>query len=328
MEEIIKELAELREKINYHNYRYYVLDAPEIPDAEYDRFFQRLLELEQQYPELVTPDSPTQRVGATPRDAFVQVKHRLPMLSLENGFNEADIRDFNERIKRLLGGDFVSSYTVEPKIDGVAVEMVYEEGRLTVASTRGDGIVGENITPNIKTILDVPITLLQLNDLKPIPELLEVRGEVYMELEEFESMNRERINKGLPSFANPRNAAAGSLRQLNHRITAKMPLHIFCYGTGKLSGQAFETQMELMISLQEWGLRVDRPHIRVCHGPDEVMECCHDLEESRSRFPFEIDGAVIKVNPLHIQAKLGQKSRSPRWALAYKFKPTQETKKN
>ena len=327
MEEIIKELAELREKINYHNYRYYVLDAPEIPDAEYDRFFQRLLELEQQYPELVTPDSPTQRVGAAPRETFVQVKHRLPMLSLGNGFNKADIRDFDERIKRLLGGDFVSGYTVEPKIDGLAVEMVYEKGILTVASTRGDGYTGENVTPNIKTILTVPLNILQPRNGRPVPELLEVRGEVYMENEAFKELNRQRLSKDLPAFANPRNAAAGSLRQLNPGITAKRPLNMFCYGIGNLRGQSFETQMELMIVLQEWGLRINRPYIRVCDTTNKVIDYCYYLEEIREEFPFEIDGAVIKINNLKLQARLGEKSRSPRWALAYKFRPTQEITK-
>ncbi len=327
MEEIIKELNGLREKIRYHNHRYYVLDDPDISDADYDRLFQRMLELEQQYPDLVTPDSPSQRVGAEPLEAFTQVTHRQPMLSLENGFDETDIRDFDARLKRFLGEDPHMEYTVEPKIDGVAVELIYEGGVLSVASTRGDGYVGEDITSNIKTILSVPLTLFPITEKVTIPELLEVRGEVYMEVKAFEELNEERLAQGLSAFANPRNAAAGSLRQLDPRVTVKRPLDIFCYGIGELRGQIFQTQMELMIALQMLGLRVNRPHIRACQSLREVIDYCHQLEEKRSQFPYEIDGAVIKVNRLDLQARLGQKSRSPRWAIAYKFKPTQETTK-
>ena len=327
MQEIIKELNDLREKIRYHNHRYYVLDDPEISDAEYDRLFQRMLELERQYPDLVTPDSPSQRVGAEPLEAFAQVTHRQPMLSLENGFDEKDIRDFDARLKRFLGEDPPTEYTVEPKIDGVAVEMIYEGGALSVASTRGDGFVGEDITSNIKTILSVPLTLFPVTEKVTIPELLAVRGEVYMEVKAFEELNGERLAQGLSAFANPRNAAAGSLRQLDPRITVKRPLDIFCYGVGELRGQIFQTQMELMIALQMLGLRVNRPHIKVCRKLKEVMDYCRQLEEKRHQFPYEIDGAVIKVNQLDLQARLGQKSRSPRWAIAYKFKPTQETTK-
>ncbi|MDY7038407.1 MAG: NAD-dependent DNA ligase LigA, partial [Thermodesulfobacteriota bacterium] len=324
MEEIIKEFANLRERIWYHNRRYYVLDDPEITDAEYDRLFQRLLALEKEYPHLITPDSPSQRVGAEPRDVFTRVPHSQPMLSLENAFNDKDIRDFHERLKRFLGEDHQFTYVVEPKIDGLAVEMVYEGGRLTMASTRGDGYMGENITLNIKTILSVPLTLMHIRNGRPFPELLEARGEIYMETEAFRGLNRERISKDLPPFANPRNAAAGSIRQLDPRITAKRPLNVFCYGIGQLRGQSFETQLELMFALQEWGLRVNRPHIRECHDPAEVIEYFHYLEDNRSLFPYEIDGAVIKVNQLVLQTRLGRTSRSPRWATALKFKPNQE----
>ena len=325
MKEIIKELDHLREKIRYHNHRYYVLDDPEISDAEYDKIFQRVLELERQHPELVTPDSPTQRVGAEPLDAFTQVTHRQPMLSLENGFDEQDIRNFDARLKRFLGEDPHVEYTVEPKIDGVAVELIYERGVLAVASTRGDGYVGEDITSNIKTILSVPLSLFPITGDVTIPELLEVRGEVYMEVKAFEELNQKRLEQGLSVFANPRNAAAGSLRQLDPRITVKRPLDMFCYGIGELRGQNFKTQMELMIALQMLGLRVNRPHFKACQSLEEVIGYCHQLEEKRAQFPYEIDGAVIKVNRLDLQARLGQKSRSPRWAIAYKFKPTQET---
>ena len=326
MEKIKEEIQELREKIRHHNHRYYVLDDPEISDAEYDRLFQRLTELEKQAPDLVTPDSPTQRVGAGPQAAFSEVRHRLPMLSLGNGFQDQDIRDFDARLKRFLGDDSPVEYTVEPKIDGLALELVYENAGLTVGSTRGDGYVGEDITRNIKTILAVPLTLTNPKGHgRPVPDLVEVRGEVYMEKEAFEQLNRTRLERDLPPFANPRNAAAGSLRQLDPRITAKRPLNMFCYGVGEIGGAPFDTHHELMVCLQQWGLRVNRPHIRVCGTLDEVIDCCHYFEEIRSQFPYEIDGAVIKVNQLNLQARLGQKSRSPRWALAYKFRPTQET---
>ena len=327
MKKIIKEINELKKSINYHNRRYYVLDDPEITDAEYDSLFKRLLDLEHHYPELVTMDSPTQRVGAEPLEAFSEVQHRLPMLSLENGFSDKNIRDFDTRIKKLIKDNFQYNYTVEPKIDGLAVELVYENGSLLVASTRGDGYVGEDVTHNIKTILTVPLTLTQTKAQRPIPELLEVRGEVYMETAAFKRLNRKRLEMNLPVFANPRNAAAGSLRQLDPRVTAKRPLNMFCYGIGEIKGLEFEEQHELMISLQQWGLRVNIPHIQVCNTIDEVIDYCHHFEEIRSQFPFEIDGAVIKINQLSLQSQLGQKSRSPRWALAYKFRPTQETTK-
>ncbi len=325
MEKITKQIDELREKIRHHNYRYYVLDDIEISDAEYDRLFRQLADLERQHPELVTPDSPTQRVGAKPQEAFSQIKHRLPMLSLENSFRDKDIRDFETRIKKFLDKDLVLDYTVEPKIDGLAVELVYERGKLSVASTRGDGYVGEDVTQNIKTIMTVPLALRQAKEGRPVPDLLEVRGEVYMETEAFAKLNRDRVERGIPEFANPRNAAAGSLRQLDPRITAKRPLNMFCYGIGTISNYRFDTHYELMMSLQQWGLRVNRPYINICDTITEVIGFCHHLEEIREQFAFEIDGAVIKVNRLDLQARLGQKARSPRWALSYKFKPTQET---
>jgi DNA ligase (NAD+) len=325
MEEIIKEIEELREKIRYHNHRYYSMDDPEISDADYDRLFRHLLDLERQYPELVTPDSPTRRVGAEPREIFSEVKHGQPMLSLENGFQDEDILAFDSRIRRFLGDDSDFDYTVEPKIDGLAVELVFEKGKLTVASTRGDGYMGENVTPNIKTILTIPLTLTRRNKARPIPDLLEVRGEVYMESEAFNKLNRRRAEKDLPAFANPRNAAAGSLRQLDFRVTLQRPLNIFCYGIGRISTPEFSTQHELMMALNEWGLRINIPHIKICKDINEVIDQCHHLEETRSRFYYEIDGAVIKVNQIDIQKRLGEKTRSPRWALAYKFTPSQET---
>lgn len=261
-------------------------------------------------------------------EQFTHVTHRQPMPSLEKGSTEADIRGFDARVRAFLGEDHPFDYTVEPKIDGVSIELVYERGALTLASTRGDGVVGEDITPNVKTILSVPLTLFTILGNRPIPELLEVRGEVYMEVEAFEQLNRGRLGKNEPLFAHPKDATAASLRQPNLRVTAKRPLNIFCYGIGELRGQAFETQMELMIALQQWGLRVNRPHIRQCHGLDKVIVYCHQLEEKRSQFPYATDGAVIKVNPLALQARLGQRSGSPRWAMAYNFTPTKVPKKD
>ncbi len=325
MEKIKKSITRLKEQIGYHNHRYHTLDAPEISDAEYDRIFKQLLDLEARHPELLTPDSPTQKVGAKPQETFSQVRHRLPMLSLENSFSDQEIRDFDARIKRYLKDDSDFEYTVEPKIDGLAVEIVYENGTLVVASTRGDGNVGENVTKNIKTILSVPLTLTQKKDDVPVPDILEVRGEVYMEIKAFEKLNQKRLAKNLPAFANPRNAAAGALRQLDHRVTAKRPLNMFCYGTGTISTNEFETYHELMLALQRWGLRVNKPHIKICSTTDEVIDYCRHIEKTRDQFPFEIDGAVIKVNRLGLQTRLGTKSRSPRWAFSNKFAPTQET---
>ncbi len=327
-EKIIKEIEELREKIRYHNYRYYVLNEPEISDAEYDRLFRRLVELEQKYPELITPDSPTQRVGTEPQKGFRQIKHRQPMLSLDDCFSEEELREFDARTKRFLGDVSQIEYTAEPKIDGLAVELVYEKGRLTVASTRGDGYVGEDVTANIKTIMSVPLVLRQKKKGLPVPDLLEVRGEVYMEKEAFKRLNKEREEKGLPLFANPRNAAAGSLRQLDPRVTAKRPLDMFCYGVGEVSDLGpIKTHYELMRQLQQWGFRVNMPYLRLCKSVDEVIEYCNYLEEIRDTLLYEIDGAVIKVNDLELQKKLGSKARSPRWAIAYKFAPVQETTK-
>jgi len=325
VENVREEIEKLKELIRHHNHRYYVLDDPEISDAEYDRLFQQLLAREREYPDLVTPDSPTQRVGAEPKAAFKQVRHRVPMLSLENAFNDETIRDFDGRVGRFLGTGDPVQYTVEPKIDGLAVALVYEQGHLAVASTRGDGFVGEDVTANAKTILTIPLILKSMSGRHPIPDLLEVRGEIYMEVEAFRSLNRERIAEDLPPFANPRNAAAGSMRQLDPRVTARRPLNMFCYGVGELSGHAFEAYYDLMMALQDWGLRVNRPHIQVCDTIEEVIDYCHRLEEMRGQFAFEIDGAVIKVNRLDLQTTLGEKSRSPRWAVAFKFKAVQET---
>ncbi len=320
--EVISRLKELREQLHYHNYRYYVLDEPVIADAEFDRLLRELEKLEAQYPELVTPDSPTQRVGAPPLDKFATVPHRLPMLSLEDAFSEKEALEFDARLKRFLRADGDFDYVAEPKMDGCAVELVYERGRLTVGSTRGDGIRGENVTQNLKTIHTIPLQVLERE--VPAPELLEVRGEVYMNLDEFRKLNEDRLAQGEPAFANPRNAAAGSLRQLDPNITAARPLKIYCYGVGEVQGQKFSSHWETLQALRAWGFRVN-PLIEQAKGINAAIAYHHRIEHQRHGLPYEIDGVVLKVDSLALQERLGSKTRSPRWALAYKFAPTQET---
>jgi len=320
--EVTARVKELREQIHYHNYRYYVLDSPVISDDEFDRLLRELEQLEEGHPELITPDSPTQRVGAPPLEKFETVVHRQPMLSLENAFSEAEARDFDERLKRFLRTSEEFLYVVEPKMDGVAVELVYERGRLAVGSTRGDGLRGENVTQNLKTIHTIPLQVLK--DQEPAPELLEVRGEVYMDIGEFKKYNEQRLAQGEPVFANPRNAAAGSLRQLDPNITAARPLKIYCYGVGEVVGRTFATHWETLQALKDWGFRIN-PMIERAVGIDSAIAYHHRLEHRRHGLSYEIDGAVIKVDSLTLQERLGAKSRSPRWALAYKFAATQET---
>jgi DNA ligase (NAD+) len=321
--EVSSRVAALRDQINYHNYRYYVLDDPVISDAEFDRLMAELTRLEEDHG-LATPDSPTQRVGAQPLDKFETVRHRQPMLSLENAFSETEAREFDERLKRFLRSAEEFDYVLEPKMDGCAVELVYERGRLTVGSTRGDGYRGENVTQNLKTIRTIPLSLLA--EAAPAPELLEVRGEVYMDLPEFKQLNEDRLARGEPAFANPRNAAAGSLRQLDPKITAARPLKIYCYGVGEVRGRKFDTQWEVLQDLKQWGLRVN-PLIERGRGIDAAIEYHRQLEHQRHGLAYEIDGMVIKVDSLALQERLGTKTRSPRWALAYKFAATQATTK-
>ncbi len=320
--EVAARLKELREQIHYHNYRYYVLDSPVISDAEFDRLMNELVALEEKFPELVTPDSPSQRVGAPPLEKFETVRHRQPMLSLEDAFSEAEAREFEARLKRFLRTTEEFDYVVEPKMDGCAVELVYEQGRLRVGSTRGDGYRGENVTQNLRTIHTIPLQVLQ--DREPAPELLEVRGEVYMDLDEFKKLNEERLAQGDPPFANPRNAAAGSLRQLDPNITAARPLKIYFYGVGELQGRTFLSHWQCLEALKAWGFRVN-PRIERCRGLEAAIAYHHQIEHQRYGLPYEIDGIVIKVDSLALQERLGTKTRSPRWALAYKFAPTQAT---
>jgi DNA ligase (NAD+) len=316
-----KEVTRLRREIERHNHHYYVLDDPEISDAEYDALFRRLQELEAAHPALRAPDSPTQRVGAAPLAEFATVRHRQAMLSLQNVTTPEEMAAFDERTRKFLGRERIE-YVAEPKVDGVAVELVYEQGALTVGSTRGDGTVGENVTPNIRTIRSVPLRLR--SEAGAAPALLEVRGEVFLPLEPFRKLNREREEAGQPVFANPRNAAAGSLKQLDPSITAARPLDFACHGVGEIHGARFATHWETLAWLAEAGLK-PVPKSRVCRTLDEVAALFADLEAQRDRLPYEIDGLVVKVNDLGLQKRLGEISRSPRWAVAWKFKARQAT---
>ncbi len=320
--QIKKHIEEVRRQLHYHNYRYYVLDDPEISDAGYDRLLRELEALETRHPETITPDSPTQRVGAQPAENFQSIAHSIPMLSLENGFDFEEVREFDRRIKRFLKDDQEIEYTAEPKMDGLAIELIYEKGVLTQSSTRGDGLMGEEITQNVRTIHAIPLKLLD-SKLLP-PDRLEVRGEVYIRIKDFQEFNRKREKAGEAPFANPRNAAAGSLRQLDPKITAQRPLHFFSYGLGLVNGRAFISQWEVLQTLPEWGLPVN-PLIKRCQGISDCLDFCSEMEPLRHTLPYEIDGVVLKVNSFVLQEQLGVKSRSPRWALAYKFQPSQET---
>jgi len=316
------EILRLRRSIEKHNYQYHVLDDPLISDAEYDRLFRRLLELEKNHPELVTPDSPTQKVGAPPLERFSTVQHSLPMLSLNNAMDPQELVEFEERMQRFLKHNESIDYAVEPKIDGLAVEIVYLDGKFTLGSTRGDGINGENITANLRTIRSIPLTLRA--DGQPIPKRLEIRGEVFLPLKAFQKMNRDREEQGQPVFANPRNAAAGSLKQLDSTITAKRPLDIFFHGTGLIEGVQFATHCDFREGLERWGLK-PVPLGRLCRGVQEIFRYRDEMEARRDQLPYEIDGLVVKVNSTPLQQRLGQIARSPRWAIAYKFKPRQAT---
>ncbi|HVN95599.1 MAG TPA: NAD-dependent DNA ligase LigA [Syntrophorhabdaceae bacterium] len=309
-------IEELRKTLEYHNYRYYVLDDPQVSDAEYDRLLKDLTDLEMKYPEFFDSNSPTQRVGATPLDEFSTVTHTVPMLSLQNAMTVQEIVDFDKRVKKLLKTDLIE-YVIEVKIDGLAVELVYVNGLFALGSTRGDGYVGEDVTQNLKTIRSIPTRLLAQGHV-PVPERLEVRGEVYMGKKEFIALNETRAESGEPLFANPRNAASGSIRQLDPRITSDRKLNIFCYAPGQIIGANPKTQFQFLQYLKAWGFRVN-PLAKLCENMGEVIDHYHYIEGMRDRIPYEIDGTVIKVNNIEEQNKLGAVSRSPRWAVAFKF---------
>jgi len=321
--QIIQKTDDLRKALHRHNFRYYVLDDPEVSDAEYDRMMQELKRLEADYPQLASPDSPTARVGAPPLEKFETAAHTIPMLSLDNGFNDEDILEFDRRVRRNLNTRDEVLYTAEPKMDGVAVELIYENGRLVTAATRGDGLTGEVVTNNVKTIQTVPL-VMQTDGLTAVPPRLEVRGEVFIGLDAFRKFNQERIDQELPPFANPRNAAAGSLRQLDSKVTAARPLEIFFYGIGVVADHEFESHGGLLASLTRWGFRIN-PLIRTAVTIEAVLHYYRELDERRHKLAYDIDGVVVKVDRIAWQQRLGATSRSPRWAIAYKFKAIQET---
>jgi len=313
-------IEELRSLINYHNHRYYVLDSPEISDEEYDELMRELSQLEAEHPELISPDSPTQRIGAPPAEEFGVVEHPEPLLSLANAFSYEDLAAWHRRASNLLGGsDF--DLVCEPKIDGLAVALTYIDGLLVTGATRGDGYRGENITQNLRTIGSIPLSVPG----EEAPPRLEVRGEVYIPREGFEKLNDERAREGLPLFANPRNAAAGSVRQLDSSITAKRPLDIFVYGLGPVEGKAVpDTHWEIMQYLKSLGFKVN-PDIALCHTIDEAEEYHQKWVEGRESWPYGADGMVVKVNSIVFQGELGTVAREPRWAIAYKFPAVQGT---
>jgi len=320
--DVVAEVRRLRAELLEHARRYYVLDQPNVSDAEYDELFRRLVALEEQYPELRSATSPTQRVGAPPADKFATVRHSVPMLSLDNVMSAEEFQEFDERVRRLLGRDEDVVYLAEPKLDGVAVEVVYVNGALQVASTRGDGVRGEDVTANVRTIRNVPLELS--TGATPPPRRLEVRGEVVFPRAAFARLNRERAEAGESTFANPRNAAAGSLRQLDSQMTARRPLDVYFHSAGQVEGASFETHSEFLAALESWGLKVN-PENRICRGAAAVVDYHRRLERRRDSLDFEVDGVVAKVDALAQQRQLGEVSRSPRWAVAFKFKAQQAT---
>ncbi|MGE5578309.1 MAG: NAD-dependent DNA ligase LigA [Syntrophothermus sp.] len=311
-------VARLREQIRYHDYRYYVLDEPEISDAEYDRLMRELMQLEERHPELVTPDSPTQRVGGAPLEAFETVIHPVPLLSLANAYDAGELMAFDRRIKKALETEEVS-YVAELKIDGLTVALTYQDGVLAQAATRGDGERGEDVTKNVRTIKSVP---LRLKSGEPLN--LAVRGEAYMRREDFARLNEARVAKGEPLFANPRNAAAGSLRQLDPRVTAERPLDVYLYGLLYCRERQFATQWDALAFLKEQGFPVN-PHSRLCEDIEAVIAYCDEWAEKREGLPHDIDGIVVKVNSLAQQEALGATGKSPRGMIAYKFPAEQVT---
>ena len=314
-----EQLEELRRLLNEHSHYYYVLDDPQISDGEYDRLFQELLKIEEAHPDWITPDSPSQRVGGAPLDKFDQVAHRLPMLSLENAFDDKDLHAFEERLLRYLLTDNSPDYMAEPKLDGLAVELIYEHGLLTLGSTRGNGTIGEDITAQLKTVGSIPLRLRKTE----IP-LLEVRGEVFMDRSGLETLNRQRAKDGEQLFANPRNAAAGSLRQLDPKITAQRPLRFFVYGISDPDSINCANQKELFNLLANLGLPVNSL-IQYCPDMEAVIKRFSELAGLRHDLAYEIDGMVVKVNDFALQARLGAKARAPRWAIACKFPAVQAT---
>ena len=308
-----EEIEKLRELIKYHDYRYYVLDSPEISDEEYDKLFKRLKELEEKYPQFITPDSPTQRVGGKPLEKFGPIKHKSPMLSLDNVFEEEEMQEFDAKIKRFLNSNEDLEYVGEPKLDGLSIELIYQNGLLTAAATRGDGITGEDVTQNVKTIKSIPLSVKEKSEFR-------VRGEVIMYIKDFIELNEIRKKNGEALFANPRNAAAGSLRQLDPSITASRKLNAFFYYLVDYSALKFDSHYETLQFLKDLGFKVNN-EIKIINGVEEAIKYHSYLEQKRESLPYEIDGAVFKLNKLELWKILGETSRSPRWAVAFKFSP-------
>ncbi|MEQ8188629.1 MAG: NAD-dependent DNA ligase LigA [Candidatus Eremiobacterota bacterium] len=317
---ITERLEELKKQLRYHNYRYYVLDDPHISDREYDNLMRELLDIESAYPELVTEDSPSQRVGDKPLEEFGTVEHATPMLSIANAFDEGDLLAFDQRVRKLLGKDNIE-YAVEPKVDGLSASLIYEHGRFIRGATRGDGLRGEDITQNLKTIKSIPLII----DSEDCPDNLEVRGEVLICLEDFNELNNKRLEKGEQPFANPRNAAAGSLRQLDPKVTAGRPLDIFIYaGIITPPSPSITSHYEMISFLKHLGFKVVQ-YCKLCRGIDEVIKYCFEWRDRKNEFPYEADGMVVKVSYYAEQETLGSVSRSPRWAIAYKFPAVEAT---
>lgn len=318
-QDIKKRIDELRQKIREHDYRYYVLSDPEISDREYDGLMLELKELEDKNPSLRSPDSPTARVSGGIQEGFKTVKHIQKMLSLDNTYSFQEVKEWEERLRKALGEDAKIEYVAELKIDGVSASLTYEKGRLTVGSTRGDGEAGEDVTRNLKTIRAIPLRLRS-----DPPGLIEIRGEVYMERDDFSGLNKEREDEGEVVFANPRNATSGSLKLLDSSLVAKRRLNFFAHSPGAYQGLELSAQWEFLQKLKSWGIRID-PSSRLCRGIDEVLHYCSDWQEKREKLNYDIDGVVIKVNSFSYQKKMGFTSRSPRWAIAYKFPAQQAT---
>ncbi|RMD79403.1 MAG: NAD-dependent DNA ligase LigA [Gammaproteobacteria bacterium] len=316
--EAVRRAEQLRKEIEYHNYRYYVLDSPVISDAEYDALMRELQELEARWPELRTPDSPTQRVGAPPREDMGEVRHRIPMLSLDNAFSDEEVREFDRRLRERLGLQGEALYTCEPKFDGASVSLRYEDGVLVLAGTRGDGYRGEDVTPNARTIRTVPLRLQG----RGWPRVLEVRGEVVIRKEDFRRLNEERLAQGETPFANPRNAAAGSLRQLDPKVTASRPLSFFAWGLGEVSEPISNSRYEIMQRLRRWGFAVSE-YVERARGVEACLAYYRRMLSLRDQAPFEMDGVVYKLDDVALSEQAGYTARAPRWAVAHKF-PAEE----
>ena len=314
-----KRIQKLTQELHHHNTQYYVLDDPQISDQAYDQLLRELESLEKEFPQLKSDTSPTQRVGGKPLDKFKKYTHHLPMLSLSNAFSKEEIQDFNERVQKFLKMTSDIEYVCEYKMDGLAVELIYEKGKLVIGATRGDGEEGEDVTQNIKTVRSIPLELSG-----QYPRYIEVRGEVFMTQKAFKHLNEERQKKGESLFANPRNAAAGSIRQLDPKITASRTLDMFCYGVGEVEGKTFETHWGILQAFKKYGFKTNTTSQK-CLGVESVQKFYQEVLEHREKLPYEIDGMVVKVNDLHLQKRLGEIAKSPRWAIAYKFAATQET---